>query len=135
MGTNFEDVGDFHSKYGLPRAGKLLPHLLPPNAQKFRENFLQEELDEFIRAWTFEDLPGAFDALLDLVYVALGTAHMMGLPWQEGWDEVQRANMTKVRAASAEDARGKRGSALDVVKPEGWLPPDLEGVLNRYVNA
>ena len=39
-----------------------------------------------------------YDALIDLTYVAMGTAYMMGLPWQDLWDEVQRANMSKVRA-------------------------------------
>jgi len=46
--------------------------------------------------------------------------------------EVQRANLAKERAAGATDRRSKRGSGLDVVKPEGWRPPDVAGVLRRH---
>ena len=53
---------------------------------------------------------------------------MMGLPWPQLWDEVQRANMAKERAKHAGES--KRGSALDVVKPEGWVPPDVAGALS-----
>jgi predicted HAD superfamily Cof-like phosphohydrolase len=66
------------------------------------------------------------DALIDLVYVALGTADLMGLPWEKMFEEVQRANMAKERAKSADESMAKtgRGHVLDVVKPAGWTPPD-----------
>jgi len=44
------------------------------------------------------------------------------------WNEVQRANMSKVRASS--ESQSKRGSSLDVIKPEGWRGPDIQGVLD-----
>ena len=87
-----------------------------------------EELDEFNLAADSDDVPGMFDALIDLVYVALGTAHILNLPWEAGWDQVQRANMAKVRAAK-DGSDSKRGSGWDVVKPDGWRAPDLEAVL------
>jgi predicted HAD superfamily Cof-like phosphohydrolase len=71
-----------------------------------------------------------FDALIDLNYVSLGTAHLLGYPWPGGWKEVQEANMAKRRASSASESG--RGSALDVIKPEGWTPPDLGRVLKDY---
>jgi predicted HAD superfamily Cof-like phosphohydrolase len=90
---------------------------------------MQEELDEFIDAINRMDHADAFDALIDLVYVAMGTAHLFGYPWQDGWDEVQRANMTKQRAATADQS--KRASTWDVVKPPDWTPPDIAGVLKE----
>lgn len=132
MSSNFHDVGDFHQKFGLdnvthhPEVG---PHLISTDAIAFRMGFLQEELNELQVAYDNQDLPKIFDALLDLVYVALGTAQMHHFPWQEGWNEVQRANMTKQRAMSTADST--RGSTLDVFKPVGWKPPDIEGVLER----
>jgi predicted HAD superfamily Cof-like phosphohydrolase len=71
------------------------------------------------------------DALIDLVYVAMGTAHLLGLPWEALWNEVQIANMRKVRAA-ADASDSKRGSAFDVVKPPGWQPPNIKRILENY---
>ena len=120
---HIEDVGDFHRRFRVPEAPVFA--MLDPAAQRFRQEFMQEELDEFRDACVAGDLQKAFDALLDLEYVLLGTARMMGLAyvWQAGWDEVQRANMTKERAA-ADGGNSKRGSGLDVVKPAGWRGPD-----------
>lgn len=129
--SNFSDVGDFHERFDLPRSDRpgAKPTMTDDATLDFRVKFMQEELDEFVQCRGEEDLAGMFDALLDLTYVAMGTAHLMGLPWQRGWDEVQRANMTKVRA-QADGSDSKRGSSLDVVKPEGWRPPDIQGVLD-----
>jgi predicted HAD superfamily Cof-like phosphohydrolase len=58
----------------------------------FRAKFLQEELDEFISSDEQDDLEGAVDALVDLVYVAYGTALLLGISpeaWQELFDDVQ----------------------------------------------
>lgn len=115
------DVIAFHAKFGLPpvSAG---PTMLPPELQAFREKFMQEELNEYKEAVAEGDMENAFDALLDLMYVALGTIYLHNFPLDAGWAEVQRANMSKVRVSRAEDS--KRKSAFDVVKPEGWEPPN-----------
>jgi predicted HAD superfamily Cof-like phosphohydrolase len=128
----FEDVGDFHEKFGLPcyRQGTM-PHFPPVDVIQFRFRFMEEELTEFAEACTEDNLAKAADALVDLVYVALGTAHLMGVPFDQCWAEVQRANMTKVRASGADDPLSKRKHSLDVVKPQGWTPPDIEGVLRQ----
>jgi predicted HAD superfamily Cof-like phosphohydrolase len=80
-------------------------------------------------AYDVDDLVGVADGLIDLIYVAIGTLQLMGVPVAEGWREVQRANMTKERVAKAEDS--KRGHAWDIKKPEGWEPPNWERVLGR----
>jgi dCMP deaminase len=124
--TLFDDVGDFHRKFGLPYSGDGggPPALLDKETGAFRWKFLVEEMREYGDAVRAGDLAGAADALADLIYVALGTAHMMRLPFDDIWDEVQRANMSKERATGADDPRSARGSALDVVKPAGFRPPD-----------
>lgn len=130
--SNFDDVGDFHEKFHLGNTTHGEPGIvgMPADLLKFRLKFLQEELNEFKEAMATgrEDL--AFDALLDLVYVAMGTAHHLGYPWQEGWDLVQAANMMKERAERSEQS--ERGGTWDVVKPEGWQPPDIKGLLESY---
>ena len=95
----------------------------------YRTKFMLEELLEFADAQYRADLPAAADALVDLVYVALGTAHLMGLPFDELWRTVQLANLQKERATGADDPRSKRGHHLDVVKPVGWQAPDHVPVL------
>ncbi len=92
---------------------------------------MEEELEEFEIGKGADDHAQMFDALLDLVYVAMGTAHLLGYPWQAGWEAVQAANMAKVRAA-ADGSDSKRGSSYDVVKPLGWLPPDILAILERH---
>jgi len=119
---NYEDVVAFHQRFRVPMSP--VPAWLDLAATRYRVDFMTEELEEFGSAYREGDLRKAADALADLVYVALGTAAMMGLPWQRVWDEVQRANMAKARSTGSGDAQSARRSALDVVKPAGWAPPD-----------
>lgn len=118
----FRDVRDFHHKFGQLWYDE--PGFISPELARQRHNFLQEELDELHTAMKANDLAGIADALVDLVYVAKGTAGMYGLPWEALWDDVQRANMAKVRGIT------HRGNAVDVKKPEGWVPPQTELVLS-----
>jgi len=120
------DIKDFHTKFGLENLDPE-PKLLEDDLFNFRKDFLLEELDELVVAHMAGNLEGAADALVDLVYVALGTAYLMGIPFEACWQEVHWANMRKERAESAEDS--KRGSEFDVVKPDGWEPPDLRPLL------
>lgn len=150
--SNWADVGRFHSKFGLdtPLNRGVGPRCFDAELMRFRIKFMLEELKEFIAGcgWVLAndddgnliiiapnrsviDHAQTFDALLDLVYVALGTAHLMGYPWQEGWKRVQQANMQKVRAKE-DGSDSKRGSSFDVVKPPGWTPPDIESLLIAY---
>jgi predicted HAD superfamily Cof-like phosphohydrolase len=118
------NVAEFHEKFGLPM-GDQDALSTDPGAQQFRTGFLQEELDELRESLNKGDRVGAFDALLDLAYVAYGTALFMGVSpaqWHAGMHAVHSANMAKMRVAKAEDS--KRGSAFDVKKPEGWVGPE-----------
>lgn len=136
--TNFSDVGDFHRKFDLDTSdnyginlGGPGPRPINDDLMAFRHKFMQEELDEFMEGWHEGDHAKMFDALIDLVYVAMGTAHLNGYPWEQGWLLVQAANMTKVRAA-ADGSDSKRGSSFDVVKPPNWKAPDIKSLLESY---
>lgn len=119
--TEFTHVKRFHQKFGLITNG--VPVHLTRRKLNERIEFLQEELDEFQAACVLQDLDGQADALIDLVYVAKGTAVMLGLPWEALWDDVHRANMEKVRGVS------HRGHAVDCVKPPYWTPPMTTAIL------
>jgi len=114
------DVCHFHEKFDIPQTE--MSSFLPKDMMQFRVEFLKEEVEEFVDAYMTDNVYKAFDALIDLVYVALGTAYMMNLPWNVGWQHVQDANMRKERAKTV--AESKRGTTIDVVKPEGWVAPD-----------
>jgi predicted HAD superfamily Cof-like phosphohydrolase len=72
---------------------------------------------------TEANLPETADAIADLIYVLIGTAHEFGIPLADVWAEVQRTNMAKTGGATRSDGK--------VMKPEGWQAPDIEGVLRR----
>ena len=117
----WEDICDFHRNFNLPLPMKAM--FPADNAiMEFRLKFLKEELAEFEDAVKKQDLVKAFDALIDLTYVAVGTARFMNLPFPQGWEIVQNANMRKRRATHSRHS--KRGSIYDVIKPEGWKSPD-----------
>ena len=119
----WENIVDFHNKFKIPQSE--VPSLeLVGGLLDFRVKFMQEELEEFIEALALGNDVKAFDALIDLVYVAMGTAFVCQFPWQEGWQTVHAANMTKRRVAH--ESESKRGSIYDIVKPEGWISPERE---------
>lgn len=129
MNTNHADVAIFHERFGFDNTifGSPGPRKWDPELLKFRINFMYEELKEFIAGAEDQDHAQMADALIDLVYVALGTAHVLGYPWQALWEDVQRANMAKVKGVT------KRGNEThDVTKPEGWEPPRTREILKRY---
>lgn len=134
------DIVQFHEKFGLMYDGP--PRILQDELYSFRFKFMHEELDEYDReqesiSMMANALPSSIrytnkidqclekqlDALVDLVYVVLGTAYLQfGREiFLEAWKRVHKANMAKVRAERAGDS--KRGSTFDVIKPEGWTPP------------
>ena len=122
-----KDIDNFHKKYGFEKNEKVD---IPDNSEliNFRTAFLMEELAEYTNAITKKDTAGALDALVDIVYIALGTAWLFNLPFEKAWNEVQKANMSKIRA---KDKTGKRGTKFDVVKPKDWKAPNIEKIIEE----
>lgn len=97
---------------------------------------MKSTIDEFVRQHDAGNLNLAIEALSNVIRVTKECAAQMTLTqqvWDDTWNAVQTANMTKVRAASAADS--KRGSSLDVVKPKGWVAPERTHVevVNRTI--
>ena len=120
-----KDIKEFHEKFEL--RGPQQPTQLPGDLHEFRVDFMFEELHEYRLAHQQGNIVDQLDALVDLTYVVLGTAYLHGFDFNEAWRRVHAANMEKIRAASGFDSR--RGSAYDVVKPEGWTAPDLSDLV------
>lgn len=154
--SKLDDIKDFHKKFtGLGEHRPSGPQELEHELAMFRIGFMVEELAEYAIAsgytgiarqlnelhqnikennrWLTKRNEGGrnleiqFDSLIDLVYVAIGTAYHHGVDFDEGWRRVHEANMNKVLAKSADES--KRGYRFDVVKPKGWMPPDLSDLV------
>ncbi len=122
----FNRVSEFNSKFGIPVTAS--PDFqLPYALQRLKIVHMKEELDEYQEAVETGDMVKAFDALIDLVYVALGAAYSHRFPFNQGFARVHDKNMLKERALKASDS--KRGSKFDVVKPAGWTPPVLDDLI------
>lgn len=124
----FDDVGNFHRKFGLPvTQATRKAALLSEELFEYRRRFLEEELEEMASAHDAGDLTGFADALADLVWVALGTCHFAGIPFDEVWPHVRYANMNKITAppdagAHKRDAANYRET---IRKPAGWVSPEV----------
>ena len=95
------------------------PTRLTKTRKRYSNDHLQEELDEFYGSDTIEE---EADALIDLIYVALGRLVEMGLAPKALFDEVHAANMAKKRGAVS---KRPHSQGHDAIKPPGWTPPNL----------
>ena len=96
---------------------------LTPELKKWFERAVSEEMEEFHQAWSDDDVVKQVDAILDLIYFAVGRLQQMGLSRNQVlacfW-AVHTANMTKKRGAQA-----KRDNVeADAIKPESWVSPE-----------
>jgi hypothetical protein len=127
-----EDVLTFRRKFGHPVSPA--PVLLTQRRLVERTNAMLDELKEFAAAGGLtlcggkfvpthpeQDLAGQADGLVDLVYFALGTVAMQGLPWYPLWHDVHAANMRKVAGATG-----------DIIKPPGWIGPQTQYILEMH---
>lgn len=113
-------VLDFHAAMGLPVGHPKRPQF---SRAPLRLSLLMEELSELASAVAADDLVEAADALADLEYILLGTAIEWGIDLGPVFEEVHVSNMRKVGGPMRAD--GKK------LKPPGWTPPDVAGVLER----
>jgi predicted HAD superfamily Cof-like phosphohydrolase len=90
-----------------------------------RSTWLIEEALEAQKAAVAGDIPGLARELVDVIYVACGTANDWGIDLGPVFDAVHEGNMEKLRMGAAVDADGK------VKKPEGWTPPPLFDILQQ----
>lgn len=130
--SNAELVVDFHRALGhdlptTPTAPEL--PLLDLRVTLLREEFAEvgEELDR-LRARIADggpvglaDLAPLAHELTDLLYVTYGALAALGVPADELFAEVHRANLAKTTGPVRAD--GKQ------LKPPGWQPADVLGVL------
>ena len=139
MNTWQRQVQDFHEKFGVS-----VGTVINMDDRELRAKLILEEAAETVAAMGFEveaylydddprplltlwsgmdtpDVVEAVDGLADLIYVALGTAVSFGVDLAPIFDEVHRTNMAKDGGATRDDGK--------ILKPDGWVAPDIAGLL------
>ena len=96
----------------------------------FRLDFLEEELDETVKAFANNDPEEIVDGLIDLCVVAIGTLDAFGVNAYDAWDEVLKANMAK--KVGKKSSRPNPLGVPDLVKPEDWKAPSHKGNHGKF---
>jgi predicted HAD superfamily Cof-like phosphohydrolase len=116
------DVIEFHTALDIP-----VGSVIGISRGDLRARLIGEEARETNYAIWNNDLVGAIDGLCDLLCVVYGTAVEFGIDLAPFWKEVHRSNMAKVGGPVRADGK--------VLKPDGWTPPDIEGILGKQYAA
>lgn len=120
-----EDVREFHRAGGIPCGDLSAPTLVNT---ELRLKLIKDEVKELEEAIEAGDLIEATDAIGDIIYVAIGAALVWGVDLPSVWEEIQRSNMAKFPGGVVtRRADGK------ILKPPGWTPPDIKGVLAAQI--
>ncbi|ADV68524.1 hypothetical protein [Deinococcus maricopensis] len=132
--SNFERVRAFHVAVNAHHPQQPTT----PDAARLalRRTLIQEEfaevqaeldrVDAHVRAGESADLAPLAHELADLLYVTYGALDALGVNADAVFAEVHRANMHKTTGPKRAD--GKQ------LKPEGWTPANVRGVLNSRVH-
>jgi len=99
--------------------------------RKLRRKLLNEEVREYREKGEFAENPvETLDGLLDIIVIAYGTALAYFGPdaVRQASAEVARSNLDKVDGPGLPIYREDK----KIMKPEGWVPPDIEGALEDW---
>jgi len=124
-----ELVAEFNeqiTKYQPPNT----PTMITGALVELRVMQMQEELDEILVALVSNDLVETIDGLMDLIYFAIGTLHLVGVHREKFntiFQIIHEANMRKV--SGIKPTRFIPGvpehlHPTDAIKPEGWEAPN-----------
>ena len=92
--TNFEKVKTFMKTFGQEVKEK--SSFSSDKINELRFNLIKEELEELRIAIDTKNLVEVADALTDILYVAYGAGHALGINLDKCFDEVQQSNMSKL---------------------------------------
>jgi len=90
-------------------------------------NLMEEEWKELKVAIDNNDGVETLDALLDFIVVTVGAIHSAGYDGEGGWKEVMSTNFAKIDKETGKVRKREDGKVL---KPLGWVPPNLKPFLS-----
>ena len=122
MNEILKQIENMHNKFQMTSG-----HIKFTDEEKaFRALAMYEEVSEYMRSKTKEQ---ELDALVDLIIFAIGTVERQDMLYifEEAFNRIMRANCKKTPGSNK-----KRGSfKIDLVKPEGWIAPDLSDLFDN----
>lgn len=118
------DIAEMHKKFGVHGVDGFPGATLTGKFLRFRQRFLEEELQELEEGIEEKNPEKVVDALVDICVVAIGTLDIGKVNSYHAWDRVLSANLTKIPGPNP--ARLGSGG-FDLIKPEGWEPPSHAG--------
>lgn len=89
---------------------------------------ITEEYKELQEAIITGDVQEQLDALLDIIVVTIGAIHSAGFNGEGGWKEVMGTNFAKIDKETGKVRKREDGKVL---KPTGWVAPDLKPFLKK----
>lgn len=148
------DIEEMHSKFRVREIVETFDNAKLLAWLEFRLKFLQEELDEGLKALgelkSLQEVTSGdramdahaaikasddlVDSMIDLIVVATGTLDGLQVDSDTAWNRVHTANMQKEPGIKA--SRPNPLGLPDLIKPEGWQAPshaDNIGLLERLV--
>ena len=117
--SNFSSVKFFMEKFGQMVRTK--PQFPDDKTMQLRLNLIKEELSELEDAMKTKNLKEIADALTDILYVTYGAGYAYGIDLDKCFEEVQRANMSKL----GEDGKPIFNEQGKVMKGPNYIKPDL----------
>jgi predicted HAD superfamily Cof-like phosphohydrolase len=95
------------------------------NQEQFKMylGLIDEEYKELRLAVDDNDQLETLDALIDILVVTIGAIHSMGSDAEGAWKEVMMTNFAKIDKETSKVRKREDGKVL---KPIGWVPPDLK---------
>lgn len=122
----FDDVRKF-MEIAHPDKITKIPRIPSQAIDDLCENLINEELKELRAGDENEDLVEIADAIADLIWVLICKAMCYGIPLERVWKEVARTNLAKF----PNGVITRRPSDQKIMKPEGWVPPDIASILRE----
>jgi predicted HAD superfamily Cof-like phosphohydrolase len=89
---------------------------------------IKEEVAELMEAHSQGDQIEQLDALIDILVVTVGAIHSMGADGEGAWKEVMKTNFAKIDKETGKVRKREDGKVL---KPVGWVPPELRQYLSK----
>ena len=102
------------------------PHIPELKDKTLWKKLVGEEIQETLTAIREDNLVKIADGIADSIVVLLGTAVCYGIDMRPIWNEVHKTNMAKKGGIIREDGK--------LLKPPGWIPPDIKRLLDLQRN-
>ena len=108
----------------------LEPSLLKTKEAILRFELMKEENEEYFEACQNKDLVETLDAVVDKMYILLGTINSHGLQnvFTESFNRVHINNLSKIDSETGKVLRNEMGK---IIKPKGFKPVDLSDLINN----